>query len=189
MGRAAAQQIELPSDRPAIVALRPGVAQALPPDASRHGTVVRRSISVDALRGVLACEHRPPDPQRADIRFVPKLVAGGRGVGGPEGFAALRRIADKLRAGVAASRIAVDLGWIEPARQVGQTGRTVRPELYVACGISGASHHLEGMSESRHIVAINSDPQAPLMQRAELAIEADLHDVLRELDTLLESAV
>jgi electron transfer flavoprotein alpha subunit len=118
---------------------------------------------------------------------LPKLIAGGRGVGSRAGFEILLRVAAKLGAGVAASRIAVDLGWIDPERQVGQTGKTVRPELYLACGISGASHHLEGMSDSRHIVAINTDPQAPLMLQAELGLQADLHQVLHELDRLLES--
>jgi electron transfer flavoprotein alpha subunit len=113
--------------------------------------------------------------------------SGGKGVGGRDGFELLRHIADRLGAGVAASRMAVDLGWIEPDRQVGQTGKTVRPELYLACGISGASHHREGMSDSRHVVAINTDANAPLMQTAELALQADLHLVLVELNRLLES--
>lgn len=184
-----ARPAELPAGAPAIVALRPGVAQPLVPDVARRGQFVRRAAPVVAPSGVVSCDHRPADPQRADIRHVSKLIAGGRGVGGPEGFGVLRRIAVQLGAGVAASRMAVDLGWIEPARQVGQTGKTVRPDLYIACGISGASHHLEGMSESRHIVAINSDPQAPLMQRAELALQADLHATLGELASLLESTV
>jgi electron transfer flavoprotein alpha subunit len=133
----------------------------------------------------VACAHVPPDPSQADIRYVKKLIAGGRGLGGRQGFDTLRSIAGKLGAGVAASRMAVDLGWIESARQVGQTGKTVRPDLYLACGISGASHHLEGMSDSRHVVAINTDANAPLMRRAELAIQADLHQVLARLDELL----
>jgi len=181
-----ARRIQLSDRTPAIIALRPGVAQALAADVARSGTVRVTPFHIPSRGAVLKEEHLPPDPRRADIRFVPKLIAGGRGLGGPEGFQTLRRIADKLGAGVAASRMAVDLGWIEQERQVGQTGKTVRPELYIACGISGASHHLDGMSESRHIVAINSDPQAPLMQRAELAIQADLHDVLKEFGQLLE---
>jgi electron transfer flavoprotein alpha subunit len=84
--------------------------------------------------------------------------------------------------------MAVDLGWIEHERQVGQTGKSVRPELYIACGISGASHHLEGMSESRHVVAIDTNPHTPLVQRADLALQGDLHQVLHELDRLLEPA-
>lgn len=180
-----AQSVELPERQTAIVALGPDVAQPLPPDVTRHGAVERRRIAIDSPGRVLASEHAPADHSQADIRHVPKLIAGGRGVGGKHGFDLLRRFADKLEAGVAASRMAVDLGWIESERQVGQTGKTVRPELYLACGISGASHHLEGMSDSRHIVAINTDPNAPLMQRAELAIQADLRQVLTRLLELL----
>ena len=84
-----------------------------------------------------------------------------------------------MDAGVAASRMAVDQGWIERERQVGQTGKTVRPELYLACGISGASHHREGMADSRHIIAINIDPAAPIFQIAHLGLVADWHETLQ----------
>lgn len=182
------QQVELPPNSPSIVAMRPGVAQPLAEDRTRRGSVHQVTVAVEHAHSVLSQELMPPDPRQADIRFLPKLIAGGKGVGGREGFEILRCIADKLGAGVAASRMAVDLGWIEPERQVGQTGKTVRPELYLACGISGASHHRDGMSDSRHVVAINTDPNAPLMQTAELALQADLHQVLAELNRLLESA-
>jgi electron transfer flavoprotein alpha subunit len=182
-----AQQTELPVDQPSIVAMRPGVAQPLAADTTRRGTIRREAINLDEPSHILTVEHRPPDPRQSDIRHLPKLIAGGSGVGSREGFETLWRIAAKLDAGVAASRMAVDLGWIDVARQVGQTGKTVRPDLYLACGISGASHHLEGMSDSRHIVAVNTDPLAPLMLQAELALQADLHQVLHELDRLLES--
>jgi electron transfer flavoprotein alpha subunit len=182
-----AQQIELAGDRPAIVTLRPGVAQPRPPETSHRGTIARHAFEAPSRTRIMSQTRVPPDPGRADIRHLPKLISGGRGVGSREGFELLQRIADKLGAGVAASRAAVDLGWIESERQVGQTGKTVRPELYLACGISGASHHWDGMSDSRHIVAINIDPEAPLMQRAELSLQADLHAVLYELNRLLES--
>ena len=81
--------------------------------------------------------------------------------------------------------MAVDLGWVERERQVGQSGKTVRPELYLACGISGASHHLEGMSQSRHIVAINTDPQAPIFRVAHLGLVADWRETLLKLDSML----
>jgi len=184
-----AQFIDVRADRPAIVGLRPGVAQPLLADPTRQGTVHRRDQTVNTTRHSLTSIRCPADPQTADIRHVPKLVSGGKGVGSKAGFELLRRIAAKLGAGIAASRMAVDLGWMESERQVGQTGKTVRPELYLACGISGASHHLDGMSESRHVVAINTDPQAPLMQQAELALQADLHATLAELDRLLEATV
>jgi electron transfer flavoprotein alpha subunit len=178
--------VELPEHQPAIVALRPGVAQPIPADGSRRGTIMRSQIVTAAPNRVIAIKHVSAQPCSADIRNLPKLIAGGKGVGSRAGFDQLRRVAAKLEAGVAASRMAVDLGWIEYDRQVGQTGKSVRPELYIACGISGASHHLEGMSDSRHIVAINTDAQAPLLKKAHLAIKADLHQVLEQLDHLLE---
>ena len=98
----------------------------------------------------------------------------------------MRRIAslaETLSASVAASRMAVDLGWAPPERQVGQTGKSVRPDLYVACGISGASHHLAGMRDSRHIVAINSDPDAPIHEVAHLSLYGDLHQVVPAIES------
>lgn len=182
-----AQRLELATETPVLIGLRPGVAQPLPPENAREGIVCRREIAVDTEHRVLNSEYVPPDPQQADIRHLSKLVAGGKGVGGRDGFDLLRRVAHKLGAGVAASRMAVDLGWIEPERQVGQTGKTVRPDLYLACGISGASHHLEGMSDSRQIVAINTDAQAPLMRKAHLSFQTDLHETLAELSQLMET--
>lgn len=178
--------VDLPEHQPSIVALRPGVAQPLPPDSSRRGAITRSQIAATAPNRVMAIEHVAAHPSSADIRHLPKLIAGGRGVGSRAGFERLGRIAARLGAGVAASRMAVDLGWIEYDRQVGQTGKSVKPELYIACGISGASHHLEGMSDSRHIIAINTDSQAPLFAKAHLGIQADLHLVLEQLEHLLE---
>lgn len=180
-----ARRIELDGHQPAIIGMRPGVAQPLSPDTTRQGVVTTATAASMPVHQV-AVERIPADPATADIRHLPRLVSGGRGVGGREGFERLQRIANKLDAGVAASRMAVDLGWIEYARQVGQTGKSVKPELYIACGISGASHHLEGMSDSRCIVAINTDPKAPLLQRAHLSIVGDLHEVLKHLESELE---
>lgn len=180
-----ARRVEILPDAPTIVALQPGVAQAAPPDSTRRGQVTVVHTAAAPFHRV-DVQRIPADPANADIRHLERLIAGGRGIGGPSGFERLRRIAAKLDAGVAASRMAVDLGWIEHARQVGQTGKAVKPDLYIACGISGASHHLEGMSDSRCIIAINTDPQAPLMQRAHLSIVGDLHEVLEHLERELE---
>ena len=119
------------------------------------------------------------------MRTVDRIVAGGRGLDGPDGFTLLGRFAKYLGASIAASRVAVDLGWIGSERQVGQSGKTVNPELYVACGISGASHHLAGMTGAKHIVAINRDPRAPIFDVAHLALVADLHQVLAEVEHML----
>jgi electron transfer flavoprotein alpha subunit len=180
-----ARRIEMGEHEPAIIGIRPGVAQPLAPDSARRGLVTTASSASDSMP-CTTVKRVAADPATADVRHLPRLVAGGRGVGGREGFEELRRVAARLDAGVAASRMAVDLGWIEYARQVGQTGKSVKPELYIACGISGASHHLEGMSDSRCIVAINTDPKAPLLQRAHLSIVGDLHEVLKHLESELE---
>jgi electron transfer flavoprotein alpha subunit len=176
-----ARTIGIASDETVVVTMRPGVAEALQADPARQGTSasiepVQRPESVRTLQVI------PADPASVDIRFAERLVAGGRGVGGREGFDTLRRFAARIRAGVAASRMAVDLGWIESERQVGQTGKTVSPGLYIACGISGASHHLEGMSEAQHIVAVNTDPEAPIFKVAHLGLVADLHEILERAE-------
>src|SRR5262249_21310335 len=111
--------------------------------------------------------------------------AGGRGTGGPEGMLAVERLAETLGASLGASRAAVDLGWAPVIRQIGQTGRTVLPDLYVACGISGASHHLAGMRHSKHIVAINPDRAAPIHDVAHLSLPGDLHRVLPAIEAAI----
>ena len=179
-----ARAVVVPAGRSAVVTVRDGVGQALPADSFRQGAVIERAVAVQP-EPVVVRRQIPVDPATADIRQVQRLVSGGRGVGSARGFEQLRRIGRLLDAGVAASRVAVDLGWIEPERQVGQTGKTVRPDLYLACGISGASHHLEGMSDSEHIVAINIDPEAPLLARAHLGLVADLEETLKHLEQAL----
>lgn len=173
-----ARKIQIGPQDKVIVTLRPGVAEPFQPDSSREGTRVAIHV-ISQPETMTLLETVAADPSRVDIRYAERLVAGGRGLGSEAGFEVLRRFADKIGAGVAASRMAVDQGWIEPERQVGQTGKTVAPDLYIACGISGASHHLEGMSGASHIVAINTDPEAPIFKLAHLGLVTDLYEVLQ----------
>jgi electron transfer flavoprotein alpha subunit len=172
-----ARPVRIAAQEGVVVTLRPGVGEALPADPDRPGEVEAVEPAERETQAIRV-KWIPADPATADIRDAGRLVAGGRGLGGREGFDLLRRFAARIGAGVAASRMAVDLGWIGHERQVGQTGKSVAPELYIACGISGASHHLDGISGARRIVALNTDPAAPIFKVAHLGLVADLYAVL-----------
>ncbi len=172
-------------DRTMFVSFRPGVAEACAADPARTGEVRKINLS-PAEEAVTQSQIIPANPSEVDIRHANRLVAGGRGLGSKQGFDRLRQFAEKLGAGVAASRMAVDLGWAPYERQVGQTGKTVAPDLYIACGISGASHHVQGMSQASHIIAINTDPNAPILKVAHLGLAADLNGVLENAERRLE---
>ena len=128
------------------------------------------------------------DKKTVDITDAKILVSGGRGVGGPEGYEPLRELADVLGGEVSSSRIGVDSGWIEKDRQVGQTGKTVRPHIYVALGISGAIQHKAGMQDSECIIAVNKNDTAPIFEIADYGICGDLFKVTPLLIEAIKAA-
>jgi caffeyl-CoA reductase-Etf complex subunit CarE len=136
-------------------------------------------------RSTVEGQFRDP-PREMDLMSADVIVAGGRGVGGPEGFALLERLAEHLGGALAATRAAVDSGWVPAHRQVGLSGKTVAPRLYVACGISGATHHVVGMKDAKSVIAINSDRSAPIFKIADVAILGDIHEVIPRLLERLE---
>lgn len=183
-GKALAR-VKLAED-PQVATVRPNVLAAREPDAGAGSAQVEL---IDAVAGrvraevvdIISAGEGEVDVAEADI-----IVSGGRGVGGPEGFDPIRSLARKLGAAVGASRAAVDAGWIDHGHQVGQTGKTVTPNLYIACGISGAIQHLAGMKTSKVIVAVNKDPEAPIFKLANYGIVADLFEVVPALEKEFE---
>ena len=167
-----------PETRPQMATVREGVMKMGAARPGRTGKVVRFNGEIDEslLCVELLEEHRAE--RKVNLKKAHVIVSGGAGVGSKENFALIRRLAEVLGAEVGASRAAVDAGYVDKAHQVGQTGTTVRPKLYVACGISGAVQHRAGMHESGKIIAINSDPHAPILQFAHYGIVGDLNQVI-----------
>jgi electron transfer flavoprotein alpha subunit len=160
--------------RPQMATVRPKVMAASERRGSARPPVQRWTIPDGLLAdGVEVLERRRESRETVNIAEADVLVAGGRGLGGPEGFDLLRQLAQALGGEVAASRAAVDAGWAPYERQVGQTGKTVQPRLYVAVGISGSVQHRAGMQSASTIVAINSDRAAPIFEFADYGIVGD----------------
>jgi electron transfer flavoprotein alpha subunit len=171
--------IECADRRPQMATVRPSV---FPKHAADKSAVEKKKRCYRTPPGpVFRVLERMVEEKGFDISGARVIVAGGRGLGRKEGFSLLEKFAKKLGGVIGASRGAVDLGWIDAAHQVGQTGHTVTPALYVACGISGAVQHLAGMKDSDTIIAINEDPQAPIFEAAEYGIIGDLYEVIPKI--------
>jgi len=173
--------IACPDHRPQMATVRPGVFSKLP-DEERSFTVEEVEVKLeDSDIRTQIVEIVKETKEIVDISEANFIVSGGRGVGSKENFAILEELAEALGGTVAGSRAAVENGWIERDYQVGQTGKTVRPTIYIACGISGAIQHVAGMQESDMIIAINKDSTAPIMKTADYAIVGDLLKVVPEM--------
>jgi len=164
-----------------MATVRPGVFPPPAQEVGRRGEVV--SVPVE-LRGedlVVEVLSREREECLVDLAGARVVVAGGAGVGSPEAFALVREFAEVLGGVVGATRAAVDAGWIPREHQIGQTGVTVRPKLYIAAGVSGSVQHCAGMSDSARILAINTDPDAPIFSLAHYGIVGDLKEVIPKL--------
>ena len=188
-GNIMATILDYPQYRPQMATVRPKVFPMPRRDDGRKGEVIKeplpmteeqvRTKIVDFLKGA----------EGVNLVDAEIIVSGGRGVGNPEGFKVVRELAAVLKAAVGASRATVDAGWIPYEHQVGQTGRTVRPKIYIACGISGAIQHQAGMKTSDIIVAINKDPEAPIFKIATYGIVGDLFTVVPTVDRGIQETV
>ncbi len=178
-----------PEHYPQIGTVRPGVFKKCDETQCR-AALIREDIRVpqEQIRTQILEILKEMNDEKIDLENAEIIVSGGRGVGGPEGFEPIRALAKVLGATVGSSRAAVDAGWISHAHQVGQTGKTVAPKLYIACGISGAIQHQAGMSGSDCIVAINKDPDAPIFDIADYGIVGNLFDVLPVLTEEIQKA-
>jgi electron transfer flavoprotein alpha subunit len=179
--------VTIPAARPAVASLRPNVFPVKETGGSAaEAGAVEPGLAEDKVR-VRAVRLDKPAEAELDVAEASVIVSGGRGIKEADNFKLIRDLAEPLGAAVGASRAVVDAGWIGHSHQVGQTGKVVSPNLYIACGISGAIQHLAGMSSSKVIVAINKDPEAPIFKVADYGIVGDLFEVVPKLTEAVRS--
>lgn len=181
--------IQCRNNRPQMATVRPGVMQPLERDDQRKGivTVLELDFS-DEVKDVEILEVIRKEKKKKDIKDARFIVAGGRGTGSKENFEKLEELADVLGGEIAGSRAAVESGWLDADKQVGQTGKTVKPEVYIACGISGAIQHVAGMENSGIIIGINKNETAPIFEVADLGIVGDMNVIVPLLSEALKKA-
>ncbi len=178
--------IKTPYSRPQMATVRPGVMEAKRRDGTSQCRVVEKKVKLpDKERLTELLEAVREKKSGVNLCDAKVIVAGGRGVGSKEGLECIFSLAGALDGEVAGTRMVIEEGWLPAERQVGQTGQTVRPELYIACGISGAIQHRAGMLGSRYIVAINSDERAPIFEVADWGIVGNLHEIVPTLASAL----
>lgn len=177
-----------PDHKPQMSTVRPGVMKKPVRNTSLSGSI--RTVEADLSpsdMNVELLEVVKVEKKRINIEEATTLISAGRGIGSKDGVMTIESLATELKGEVSGSRAVIDLGWVDKDRQVGQTGKTVRPNLYVACGISGAIQHVAGMEESEFILAINKNPDAPIFEVADLGIVGDVHKVVNAVVTELKA--
>lgn len=179
-----------PDHRPQMSTVRPGVMTMMEEDASRMGSIEKVAVNfTDEIHRVKILEVVKEEKTEEGIDEAHILVSGGRGVGSKENFDVLADVAGMLGGTISASRAVIDSGWFDHSKQVGQTGTTVRPDVYLACGISGAIQHVAGMEDSDYIIAINKDSEAPIFDVADFGVVGDVNKVLPHLIEELKTMI
>jgi len=171
---------------PVIATVKDGIAATPASDPTRHGDPAVLDVAIDDIDDAVRIVKRDVVSKTVHLKDARVIVAAGAGVGTKENFGLVEDFASKLGAQIGATRAVVDAGWVPADHQIGQTGSTVRPDVYIACGISGAIQHWVGMMDSKTIVCINTDGKAPMMKHAHYRIEGDLTTVVPKLTKLLE---